>query len=171
MTESFLMYYHARCPSAYRRDRLTIHTLQSAVLDDCIASEDQPLRGQKRQRGAIEQEHSKTATQHPPWKNAKRPLQSQQETTTAYWDSLSKLWLTRRALSELDRRNRQRASSVRTTVAGRGNLRDAKGVRQRKKKPKKTTEQGVLKNPSKQLKRFARHGGPDLRDLGGVSLL
>jgi len=120
-----------------------------------VASEHQPLCGQKRRRGAIEEEHSTTATPPLPRKKALRHRQSQQETNTAYWDSLSKLWLTRRALDELDRRNRQRASPVRTTVARDLDLGD---------------EPDLLKNLSKQLKRFARHGGPDLRDLGGVSL-
>ncbi len=120
-----------------------------------VAPEDQPLFGRKRRRGAIEQEQSTTATPHPPRKKAQRRRQSQQETNTAYWDSLSKLWLTRRALDELDRRNRQKASPVRTTVARGLDLGD---------------EPGLLKSLSKQLKRFARHGGPDLCGFRGVSL-
>ena len=106
-----------------------------------VASEHQPLCGQKRRRGAIEEEHSTTRTPQPPWKRTKRRRQSQQETNTAYWDSLSKLWLTRRALDELDRRNRQRASPVRTTVARGLDLGD---------------EIGLLKNPSKKLRRWAK---------------
>jgi len=120
-----------------------------------VASEDQLLFGQKRRRGAIEQEHSTTTIPHPPRKKAKRRHQSQQETNTPYWDSLSKLWLTRLALDELDRRNRQRPSPVRPIVVRRFGLDD---------KP------GQSGNLSKQLKRFARYGGPDLRDLVGVSL-
>ncbi len=119
-----------------------------------VASEHQPLCGQKRQRGAIEEEHSTTGTPQPLWKRTKRRRQSQQETNIAYWDSISKLWLTRRALDELNRRNRKRASPVRTTITRGLDLGD---------------EAGPLKNPSEKLKRFARHGGPDLRDLGGVS--
>ncbi len=109
---------------------------------------DQPLCGQKRRGGTIEEEHSTTATPQHPWKKAKRSRQSQQDTNTAYWDSLSKLWLTRCALDELNRRNRQRASPVRTASARRQDLEGEPG----------------------QLKRFARYGGPDLRDLRGVSL-
>ncbi|MCJ1402237.1 hypothetical protein MMC11_005457 [Xylographa trunciseda] len=121
-----------------------------------VASKDQQqLFGRKRRRGAIEEEHSATATPNPPRKRVKRRRQSKQETNAAYWDSLSKLWLTRRALDELDRRNRQRASPVRPTVARNLDLGD---------------EPAQLENLSKRLKRFARHGGPDLRDLGGVSL-
>ena len=120
-----------------------------------VAPENQPSCGRKRKQSAIEQEHSTIATSHPPRKRVKRRRQSQQETSTAYWDSLSKLWLTRQALDELDRRNRQRASPARTTVAGDLDLGD---------------EPDLLRNLSKQLKRFARYGGPDLRDLRGVNL-
>lgn len=112
--------------------------------------------GQKRRRGAVEEEHSAIATPPLPRKKALRRRQSQQETNTAYWDSLSKLWLTRRALDKLARRNRRRASPVRTTVARDLDLCD---------------EPDLLKNLSKQFKRFVRHGGPDLRDLTGVSLI
>ena len=111
-----------------------------------VAPEDQPLCGQKRRRRAIEEEHS-TVTTPPLWKRAKRHRQSQQKTDTAYWDSLSKLWLTRRALDELDRRNRQRASPV-----------ERNGDKPRQ-----------LRSLSKQLKSFTQNGGPDLCNLRGVS--
>ena len=92
-----------------------------------VASEDQQLFGRKRRRGAIEQEHSATASPNPPQKKVKRRRQSQEETNAAYWDSLLKLWLTRRALDELDRRNRPRASPVRPTVARSLDLGDEPG--------------------------------------------
>ena len=120
-----------------------------------VAPEEQPLCGQKRRRSAIEGEHSTTATPHRPWKKAKSCRQSQQGKNTTYWDSLSKLWLTRRALDELNRRNRQRASPVRIAIARNLDLGD---------------EPTLSKNLLKNLKSFARHGGPDLRDLRGVSL-
>ncbi|KAL9100361.1 MAG: hypothetical protein Q9163_004252 [Psora crenata] len=124
-----------------------------SCLMTAVASEDQQLFGRKR-RGAIEQEHSAIATPNRPRKRVKRRRQSQEETNTVYWDSLSKLWLTRRALDELDRRNSPRASPVKPTVARSLDLGNTPGQ---------------LENLSTQLKRFARHGGPDLRDLGGVS--
>jgi len=120
-----------------------------------VAPEEQLLCGQKRRRSAIEEEHSIPATPQLPWKKAKSRYQSRRETNTAYWDSLSKLRLTRRALNELNRRNRKRASPIRPTIAHGLDPSD---------------EAGHLKNLSQQLKRFARHGGPDLRDVGGVSL-
>lgn len=130
---------------------------RAPYLMTATAREHQPTCGQKRQRGAIEKEPSTTTigSAQPPWKRAKRRRQPRQETNTAYWDSLSKLWLTRRALDELNRRNRQRASPLGAAIVRRLDLSD---------------EPGQLKNPSKQLKRFARHGGPDLRDLGAVNL-
>ena len=122
-----------------------------------VARKDHPTSGQKRPRGTIEEEPSSTTaiSAQPLWKKAKRRHQPRQETNAAYWDSLSKLWLTRRALDELDRRNRQRASPARPATTRRLDLGD---------------EPGRSNSLSKQLKRFARHGGPDLRDLGGVSL-
>lgn len=62
-----------------------------------------------------------------------------------FWDNLSKVWLTPRALRELDRRNDTNSSTIKTT-----------------------TPSGVTATT---LARFARHGGPDLRHLRGVSLL
>jgi len=121
-----------------------------------VAREDQPTSGQKRQRGGIEQEHSTTTTTHRPRKKPKRYHQPRQETNTAYWDSLSRVWLTPGALDELDRRNGQRASPVRPATTCTQNL---------------VGDKGQSGNPSKDLLRSARRGGPDLRDLGGVSLL
>lgn len=57
-----------------------------------------------------------------------------------FWDNLSKVWLTPRALRELDRRNNIRLPT------------------------KPTTPEEVY---SKDLARYARHGGPDLQHLRG----
>lgn len=74
----------------------------------------------------------------------------------AYWDNLSKIWLTRSALRELDRRNGQKLAS------------------------RQSASNQLTQSPSeflyfcepatvKAMKRFARAGGPDLSDLTGVS--
>ena len=120
------------------------------------APANQPSCRRKRKRSATEEEHSTIATNspQPPWERAKRPFQSRQEANTAYWDSLSKLWLTRRALKELNRQNRQTASPVRTGII---------------RRPDRSGEPAALEDCSSQLKRFARQGGPDLRDLRGVN--
>ncbi|KAH8587339.1 hypothetical protein B0O99DRAFT_678204 [Bisporella sp. PMI_857] len=62
-----------------------------------------------------------------------------------FYDSLSKLWLTRRALKELDRRTSQ-INRPQPAAA-----------------PRHVHQESTLK----QIKRFAKHGGPDLRDLRG----
>ena len=67
----------------------------------------------------------------------------------AFYDSLSKVWLTRRALKELDRRTTQ--------------------IKNELEKPGPTCwqeYQGYIWK--KQLQRFARRGGPELSDLRGV---
>lgn len=60
-----------------------------------------------------------------------------------FWDNLSNIWLTPRALRELDRRNNIQSS------------------------PEPTPPGEVY---SRDLARFARHGGPDLQHLRGVCL-
>jgi hypothetical protein len=67
----------------------------------------------------------------------------------AFWDSLSKVWLTRRALRELDRRNQLKSSAC---------------VRAPAHKPVRPSSN------RKDLQRFARLGGPELGDLRGVRL-
>ncbi len=126
--------------------------LRLPYLMNAVAPEKQPSCGQKRRR-----EHSTTGatSPQPPWKRAKRPFTSREEAEASYWNSLSELCLTRRALKELDRRNRHTVSLVRTGII---------------RKPWRSREPLTLKNCSNQIKRFARHGGPDLRDLRGVRL-
>ena len=76
---------------------------------------------------------------------SKRPKSSKAE----FYDSLSKVWLTRRALKELNRRTRQANSPQRPDSP-----------------PRHVYREGT----SKQIQRFARHGGPELHDLRGVRL-
>jgi len=64
----------------------------------------------------------------------------------AFYDSLSKVSLTRRALKELDRRTSQANSPQRPA----------------------STPRRVTRNTSNQIRRFARDGGLELRDLRGV---
>lgn len=63
-----------------------------------------------------------------------------------FYDSLSKVWLTRRALKELDRRTSQVNGPRRPTSAPRR----------------------VTRNTSNKIRTLAKDGGPDLRDIRGV---
>jgi hypothetical protein len=97
----------------------------------------------------------------------------------AFWDNLSKIWLTRRALKEFDRRNtqptprpdplpypRSRRPVTRHTVA------DWKEEEENWEPTKPATD--VLPRCSttclQEIKLLARHGGPDLSDLRGVCI-
>ena len=143
--------YICRSSTEEADPRATLCNVQSSMTT--AAPENQTSCCRKRKRTATEEEYSTIAASspQPPWKRAKRPFESQQEANVAYWDSLSKLWFTRRALKELNRRNRQAADPV--------NIR----------RPDRSGEPAILKNFSSQLKRFARQGGPDLRDLREVN--
>jgi hypothetical protein len=80
----------------------------------------------------------------------------------AFWDKLSKVWLTSRALEELDRRNTQSAPTLRSRLAitERGG---GEGIQ---------TAADVLTCCStgqlEEVKLLSRHGGPDLSGLRGV---
>jgi hypothetical protein len=89
-----------------------------------------------------------TLSPPPPWKSAKRPFRSQQEATEAFWDSLSKVWFTKGALKEFDRKTAQPTHPTRPAPIGQCDWRRI--------------------SYSHQIKRFARHGGPDLCNLRGV---
>ncbi|KAI9685248.1 MAG: hypothetical protein M1822_004621 [Bathelium mastoideum] len=69
------------------------------------------------------------------------------QTPPKFWDNLSRIPLCRRALREFDRRTAQPAPA------------------------KLTTQTVLLEGQWKQLKRSARHGGPNLRDIRGYKEL
>ncbi|KAI4096025.1 MAG: hypothetical protein LQ344_001259 [Seirophora lacunosa] len=76
--------------------------------------------------------------------------QKQRQTIASFWDNLSRLWLTRRALEELGRRIPEPVSIERP---------DHPIIDKATKKKFNLAD----------LQRFARHGGPDLSDLRGYS--
>ena len=80
-----------------------------------------------------------------PHKGEKKSPHLNNRPSSRFWDHLSHIWLTRCALREFDRRTSQLVIST----------------------PKYPS---ALKGyPVRDLKRFARHRGPSLCDLGGVS--
>ena len=80
--------------------------------------------------------------------DAKRPKLHSKLHSAAFYDSLSKIYLTRRALKEHNKRESQRIKLQR---------------------PARPSRQLYRAIDAKDIKRFARRGGPDLRDLRGVS--
>ncbi|EEQ29627.1 hypothetical protein McanMca71_006708 [Microsporum canis] len=75
---------------------------------------------------------------------------------SAYWDNLSRIWLTRDALEELDRRNR---ATTRSAYSHRSFTQQSQ--RHRYQTPALDCEPEVLGK----IKSLSRHGGPDLSDL------
>lgn len=87
-------------------------------------------------------------TDSPPQPIAKRQkLEDHQRhrTPSSFWDNLSRQWLTRRTLREFDRRTVWPTVPIPPYRTGKENINLAK------------------------LKRFARHGGPNLGAIRGVS--
>ena len=93
----------------------------------------------------------------------------------AFWDNLSKVWLTKRALGELDRRNA--ASSPPRSSYRRPHRPVTRLARAELKKRREPTQPAAdflcHCGPRflKDIKLFARHGGPDLSDLKGVCIV
>jgi hypothetical protein len=103
-------------------------------------------------------------------RNKTRSHPSGSQLPPAFWDNLSKIDLTKRALEELDRRNTQAALSSRPPYP-RPITRRVLAELKKSSQPLTPTikylcHRGtrVLKN----IKQTARHGGPDLSDLRGV---
>ncbi|EGC44217.1 conserved hypothetical protein [Histoplasma capsulatum var. duboisii H88] len=111
------------------------------------AVQNSETRSQKRQRcaGNCLSDPPTPVGQH----CAKQPRVLSSNPPGCSWDRLSKVWLTRRALEELNRRTAEHtppaAPSEHDQLEGSLNI----------------------KEDWRRLKRFARHGGPDLRNLRG----
>lgn len=80
-----------------------------------------------------------------PIKRPKLEQHSSHSDAASFWDILSRVWLTSRALREFDRRTELQATPTSNDPHCKPHVDAA------------------------QLKRFARRGGPDLSDLRGVS--
>ena len=76
-----------------------------------------------------------------------------------YWNTLSKVWLTPRALREFDRRNAAQSSERTSNLKTRPNTRSLVDV------------SSLSETLLKELKRFARRGGPELADIRGVGYI
>ncbi|WEW59122.1 hypothetical protein PRK78_004591 [Emydomyces testavorans] len=93
--------------------------------------------------------------------------ESRSQRPVEFWDNLSKIWLTKKALQELDRRNTELSRCPFDTHL----FRPVTGQCYAQLKRKQITQYAAdfLSSCSpdclKQIKQFSRHGGPDLSDL------
>ncbi|KAI1974678.1 hypothetical protein LOZ53_003380 [Ophidiomyces ophidiicola] len=100
------------------------------------------------------------------------PLKRQklEQPSSVYWDNLSKIWLTRDALEELDRRN-----SASSSISGPPHSHHRPFTRQLQARLKRryqtlTPDSLIDLQPESlsEIRRFSRRGGPDLSDLRNV---
>lgn len=141
-------------------DTLFTHYRASCLMI-IITSENKSFCDRKWRRDMTDEEHSTIATisLKSSWKRTKRTMrsiQSQQKANAAYWNSLLKLWFTRRALKKLNQWNKQMISSVRTEIICRSS---------------QSEELATLENCSSSLKHFIRHDDSDLHNLKKISLI
>jgi hypothetical protein len=154
------------------RDAGYIHWSPAAleILDnpDLYMSEAQLSNPRKRQR----------TEEHPlpsPPSSKRQKLQHHSlgctEETPAFWDGLSKIWLTKRSLKELNRRNTAPHSSQ--SQARRPITRAFKAERTKIRQRISAAEffNHTTSRHLKDIKRFARRGGPDLSGLIGVCIM
>ncbi|KAH0565141.1 hypothetical protein GP486_001474 [Trichoglossum hirsutum] len=90
--------------------------------------------------------------------------------TPAFWDSLSKIWLTKHALRELNRRNAKPLLYSPSPRAHRPVTRNLLAEVKKRHKPIQSVSDflhNCTPKTLKNIKLFARYGGPDLSDLRG----
>jgi hypothetical protein len=110
----------------------------------------------------------------PASKKQKLSVTSAPHSEDEFWNGLSKIWLTKYALRELDRRNAKTVSyspSQRTHRPVTRNL-----LAEAKNRYKHIESVGDLLHDyspetRKRVKLFARYGGPDLSDIRGVRIM
>src|ERR1700722_11749628 len=105
---------------------------------------------------------------HSPQHQLKRQKLSQ--STSAYWDNLSKVWLTKDALEELDRRNDIQARSHSSTYQGCRRPLTRSFHTESKKRGEFAPDliRDCAPEYIKAVKQFSKLGGPDLSDLRNV---
>lgn len=96
---------------------------------------------------------------------------------SAFWDNLSKIWLTKHALKELNRRNTEIASSPLNLSYKQTPRRVSRVALAELKEVCKPSQcaadflRNCVSTCLKDVQRLSRHGGPDLSDLRGVSII
>lgn len=128
------------------------------VVDDCYMPESQLFNPRKRQRTKQHALQLNGTSQHQLKRQKLNHIITGSHPPPAFWDNLSKIWLTEHALRELNQRNSQLASSIPRSQYRRARQSASDFLRH--------CEPRTLKD----IKLFARYGGSDLSDLKGVSI-
>jgi len=124
--------------------RIDIFTTSPAHFETVMPPGEE-FRGRHRKRKLTVDAAATTDPDHQPLVKRRRPSrQSRSGTPPEFWDNLSRIPLCRRALREFNRR------------------------RARSPVPQPPVQSDIDGELVKQLKRFARRGGPSLRDIRGV---
>lgn len=136
-------------------------------------SETQPYHSRKRK---LLQRPPTTQKSHP----SERLPEIQKQFPAAFWDNLSKIELTKRAIEELDRRNSTPAAPSAQPLSKSDRL-PRRPITWRVLAEQERKSQEIIPPTEylsycgsrglKNIQRFARHGGPDLLDLRSVCLL
>lgn len=130
-----------------------------------------PPNPRKRQRSESPEQ---TRASQPPSKKQSLHHPSLYQHPPAFWDNLSKIWLTKLALRELDRRNREAASSPSRSPHRRAHRPVTRKyiADQRNGQVSHCTDYLRRCTPKtlKDIRLFARHGGPDLSDIRNVRM-
>lgn len=116
-----------------------------------------------------EQRDSLNRTTESLQKQQKGTQSTESSSLAAFWDNLSKTWLTKSALKELDRRNFPTPKSL-ISLHQRIRRPITRNLQDRRQYSLNATDYLGRCEPRalKSIKSFARHGGPDLVDLRNV---
>ncbi|KAF7506318.1 hypothetical protein GJ744_011891 [Endocarpon pusillum] len=140
----------------------TFNRPRDPVIDDCHMLELPPSNLRKRHLNRTSQPQSKRQKLNHPTTGVQPP---------AFWDNLSTTWLTRGALSELNRRNSQPASSQPRSQRARRPVTRNFLAKLERGRPVIQSASDFLRHCEPEtfedIKPFARTGGPDLSDLKG----
>ena len=155
-----------------RRPLLTFHSLNNSAVQKCLMQPTSSLSPQKRKLPAQEPFGLSISLKY---KRQKIEYPEDNILPPAFWDNLSVVPLTKRALRELDRRNNLRTltpTASQRYQLPRRSLRIQTATEQSRKQslPDSTlhTSPCCGRQETNNLKHFARHGGPDLSGLRGV---
>ena len=157
-------------------NRLSLSTSQTsgdAIVANCYMSGRRQLSHPRKRRPTEQHPLQQNETLQPQSKRRRLGYHSSRSSPpAAFWDSLSKIWLTKGALRELDKRNTQSVSNL-PPLYQQGH----RPVTRRfvaKIKPIQSAYDflhNCIPRTLKDTKRFARHGGPDLSDLRVVCIV